>query len=470
MLTHGNMIADLAGGMKAGLKLERFKEVHISFMPRSHVFEKLLQLGVMMMGGSIGFFTGPATLLEDIQKLRPTLFAAVPRVLNKIHAKVTAGIEETGGLKAKLFRSAYATKKKNMERGGCCLCCRGAKKPNNKHAVYDRLVFKKTKAALGGRVKIIVTGSAPIAPDVMEFLRICFATTLEGFGQSESAAAATLTDPNDYSLGHVGFPIPCNEIALRSVPDMGYYASSSALPRKVRKSGEYKVGGEICIRGTNVMSGYYGNPQKTAETIDADGWLHTGDIGVWLEGGQLKIVDRVKALFKLSQGEYVSPGKVEDVASLSPFVAQAFVYGSSLKNYVLAVIVVDPDHIPAGAAKKSKSSKSKSLNSLEFRQEVLASIDSVARAQGPDGRPRLSGFEIPKNVLLRSKEFAEDDLLTPTMKMKRNVAKEFFADDFERLYAEGPIIGGAASKGAASKKGKGKAKSESSSAEYGSSE
>lgn len=214
------------------------------------------------------------------------VFASVPRLYNRIYDKVLAGVKSKGGLAALLFAKALSSKKEGLKNGDLT------------HWLWDKLVFAKIREKLGGRVRMMITGAAPIAAEVVEFLRCAFSVNIiEGYGQTESAAALTITGWKDYSVGHIGAPMTCFsipfrlinilyllgcEIKLVDVESMGY--TSKSTPPK----------GEICFRGTNVFKEYYKLPEKTSETIDKDGYVHTGDIGSWDEQGRLKIIDRIK--------------------------------------------------------------------------------------------------------------------------------------------------------------------------------
>lgn len=201
------------------------------------------------------------------------------------------------------------------------------------HTLFDFLVFKKVRERLGGRIRALVTGGAPLATEVIEFLRIAFSCDVfEGYGQTETCAAGTITAPGDYSLGHVGPPFPCCEVKLIDVAEMSYLTSDKPFPR-----------GEICFRGHNVFRQYYKDPQKTKETVDANGWCHTGDIGMFDAQGRTRIIDRKKNIFKLAQGEYISPERIENIYANNEFVAQAFVYGDSLQATLVAIIVPDEE-------------------------------------------------------------------------------------------------------------------------------
>lgn len=274
-------------------------------------------------GASVGFYRGDVKLLvDDIKTLHPTMFAVVPRLLNKIYAAVMGRINSSGAFKRWLFNKAYTAKLNKLRRTNV-----------NVHGFYDSLVFQNIAASLGGCVRIMITGSAPLSSTVMEFLRICLSCeVLEGYvprrgslhtpsrlslaapcaryGQTETSAASHITLPGDMSMGHVGVPLPCLEVKLDSVPEMDYTVTDAEGPR-----------GEVCFRGPNVFQGYFEDPEKTAAAV-VDGWLHSGDIGRINPDGTLSIIDRRKNLFKLAQGEYVSPEKVENVYIQHPVVEQ----------------------------------------------------------------------------------------------------------------------------------------------------
>jgi len=186
------------------------------------------------------------------------------------------------------------------------------------------------RGLLGGRVKMMVTGSAPISADVLNFLKCCFCAPIhEGYGQTESTAASCVTSAFDPVAGHVGGPLSCLKIRLREIPEMGYLASDPN-PR-----------GEICYKGNSIFRGYFKNAEKTAEALSSDGWLASGDVGMVMPNGSVKIIDRAKNIFKLSHGEYIAPEKLENVYVTSPWVAQIFVHGDSLQSWIIAVVVVE---------------------------------------------------------------------------------------------------------------------------------
>ncbi|XP_034078689.1 long-chain-fatty-acid--CoA ligase 1-like isoform X4 [Gymnodraco acuticeps] len=281
-------------------------DVHISFLPLAHMFERVVQGVMIVHGARIGFFQGDIRLLsDDLNTLKPTVFPVVPRLLNRMYDKIFG--QANTSLKRWLLGFAYRRKESEIKRGIV-----------RRDSIWDRLIFGKVQASLGGRVRLMLTGAAPISPTVLTFLRAAIGCQLyEGYGQTECTAGCTLTMPGEYNAGHVGAPLPCNSLKLVDVSEMNYLAVN----------GE----GEVCVKGPNVFQGYLKDPEKTAEAIDADGWLHTGDVGKWLPNGTLKIVDRKKHIFKLAQGEYIAPEKIENVYMRSDAVAQVFVHGDSLQ-------------------------------------------------------------------------------------------------------------------------------------------
>ena len=198
------------------------------------------------------------------------------------------------------------------------------------YGFYDRIVCSKFKAILGGNVRIMATGSAPIGVDVLNFLKVCFCCPiLEGYGQTESTAASTVTLPEDAVAGHVGGPLPCVKIRLRDIPEMGYTSKDLPYPR-----------GEICFQGPSVFKGYFMNDEKNREAMQ-DGWLMSGDVGIVLPNGSIKIIDRAKNIFKLAQGEYIAPEKLENVYVQSPYVQMLHVHGDSLQSCLVAIVIPD---------------------------------------------------------------------------------------------------------------------------------
>mmetsp|Transcript_18687 Transcript_18687/g.52275 ORF Transcript_18687/g.52275 Transcript_18687/m.52275 type:complete len:677 (+) Transcript_18687:212-2242(+) len=420
LLTHENLISALAGIDQAFPFVSTDR--HLSYLPLAHIFERIVQAQIYMAGSSIAFFRGdPLLLIEDMQACRPTVFAAAPRVLNKIYDKIQVGIAAAGGVKKKLFDAAVATKTRNLQATG-----------QMTHGFYDRLLFHKIKKGLGmDCVRQVVSGSAPLAKNVMIFYRIMLGIpVVEGYGQTENAACCTISLPTDMmTCGHVGIPMPASEVVLEDVPEMGYFHTDTD-----HKGQPCQGRGEILIRGPTIFKGYYKQPDKTREAIDDEGWLHSGDIGLWTTDGNLQIIDRKKNIFKLSQGEYVAPEKIENVLIQSLLIGQAFVYGDSLQSALVAIIVPDEEPVRSLLVSADPSAAKAPLSDLceseKLRSAIMGDIAKIGKANG------LHGFEMPKAIHLSDQPFSvEDGLLTPTFKLKRPQARDKFQKEIERMYA-----------------------------------
>lgn len=415
ILTHKSLIANAAGAsiITQGILNSQEEIVHISYLPLAHIYERFNVTLMTYMGGAIGFYRGDVLqLLDDVEALAPTTFASVPRLYNRIYDKVLSQIESANPVSRRLFWMAYNYKKAAILSGDLT---GGRLGP-----FWDKLVFSKIRAKLGGRVKMLSSGASPISSEVMLFLRICFGpNVLEGYGMTETACLISLTLPGDPTMGHVGAPIPSCEIKLDDIPEMGYGNDDEPNPR-----------GEICVRGPIVFGGYYKNPEATAETIDKDGWLHTGDVGMWLPGGLLRIIDRKKNIFKLSQGEYIAPEKIENIYVRSPFIMQAFVYGDSLKAQLVAVVVADPEYmIPWAKQRNLPQDISALCENPQILATVLKSMQQEGKAAG------LKGFEQVAAIRMTAEPFSvENGLMTPTFKVKRPQAKIAFKDFIDAMY------------------------------------
>uniref|UniRef100_A0A8C6Q3S2 Arachidonate--CoA ligase n=1 Tax=Nothobranchius furzeri TaxID=105023 RepID=A0A8C6Q3S2_NOTFU len=365
-----------------------------------------LQNVVYCHGGRIGFYQGDIRLLpDDMKALRPTIFPVVPRLLNRMYDKIFS--QANTPLKRWLLN--FAAKRKGAE------VSRGIIRSDS---IWDKIFFSKIQASLGGRLRMIITGAAPTSPTVLGFLRAALGCQVyEAYGQTECTAGCTYTTPGDWTSGHVGAPLPCNLIKLVDVPEKNYFAS--------------KGEGEVCVKGPNVFKGYLKDPERTAETLDVDGWLHTGDIGKWLPNGTLKIIDRKKHIFKLAQGEYISPEKIENIYIRSEPVAQLYVHGDSLQSCLVGIVVPDPEVMPEWAKKKGLLGTYKDLcKNTELKKAILEDLVRLGKANG------LLSFEQVKNIYIYSEMFSiENGLLTPTLKAKRPELKEFFKAKIDDLYS-----------------------------------
>ncbi|CAK4071849.1 unnamed protein product [Aphanomyces euteiches] len=369
----------------------------------------------------------PAT--EDLAELRPTIFVSVPRLLNKIYDKVITAGRSAGGIKSWLFDLAMSTKLANLKQG------------YTKHALFDKLIFSKVQKKLGlDRCCMLVSGAAPLAEDVMDFYRILFDFPIvEGYGQSETVAAATIMHLDDTHAGTVGYPVSSIDIKLKSVPEMGYNVTDTVHGDDESTCIPVLGRGEICFRGPVVFPGYYKEPTKTAEVFDDDGWLLSGNIGVWTLDGRLKIVDRKKNIFKLSQGEYIAPEKIENVWVTSPYVAQPFVYGDSLHAVLVAIIVPEEEHLMNLAKKLNVSGTFEdACRDTRVVDAVLKDLVAISK------KNNLFGYETVKAIKLHPMPFTiESNLMTPTFKLKRQDAKAVFRHDITALYEKcGDLVAG----------------------------
>lgn len=410
MTTHRNLVANVAAIYSLINRVHACEpgSVSISYLPLAHTYEHTLEAMLFLHGCSIGFFRGDVkTLVQDMQVLKPDVFPSVPRLANRLYDKIMGGVNSASFIKRSLFNLAYWLKSGDSQKGIL-----------RTDTWSDYLVFNKVQALLGGKVKWMITGSAPIAPEVLEFFRIVLGVQIsEAYGQTETAAATSCTVPGETQAGHVGPPLPCNMMKVVDIPEMGYFASEGK--------------GEVCIKGENIFKGYYKNQEKTDETLDADGWLHSGDVGQWLPNGTLKIIDRKKHIYKLAQGEYVAPEKIETVLSRSNLIAQAFVYGESLKASNVAIIVPDEEELQRIAKGKNINESMQDLCKNEtIREAIKTELANVSKAGN------LCGFEKVWDFSLQPEQFSiENGLLTPTMKNKRVTIKERFQPEIDDMYS-----------------------------------
>lgn len=423
-LTHGMLVqcsAAVNGRLENTNQQLSERDTYISYLPAAHSFEQALFACVCVYGMKAGFYSGdPIKLLkEDLPALKPTFFPSVPRIFNRVYGIIkdkistAAGQGRGGGCKHWLIDKAIATKLANLKRTGTV-----------RSKMYDKAIFSKFRAFLGGNVRLMITGSAPISAEVLDFLKVCFCCPIaEGYGMTETCAGSFTTFLNDPVSGHVGGPLANVKVRLRDIPEMGYL--STANPPK----------GEICMWGPSIMKGYFKNPEKTAEAFH-DGWLLSGDVGVINPNGSVKIIDRAKNIFKLSQGEYIAPEKLENVYIQCPWLQQVWVYGDSLRDFIVLVGVTEPGKMKDYAEEVKKELNEDLYNSLELRERVYESIEQLAVEN------KFNGLEKPKNMLLVKDPFTvENDLLTPTMKTKRNIAKKHFETQINKMYEEGMVLG-----------------------------
>jgi len=391
-------------------------DVFLSYLPLAHIFDRVVEEMFLGMGACIGYWRGDIKLLlEDIAALKPTLFIGVPRVFERIYSRAMERVNASF-IKKFLFNWGVSTKLKALNAG----------KPATKATpLFDKVVFSTSKKALGGRVRIVISGAAPLSRHVEDFLRCAMCCpVVQGYGLTESSAASFICPPDDAAyVGTVGMPMPTLEMRLESVPDMNYDAAPTdgSNPK-----------GEICLRGTPLFSGYYKQAEMTAEVVDADGFFHTGDVGeVNLKTNSLRIIDRKKNIFKLSQGEYVAVEKVEEAFSKTPGVDMVWVYGNSFESSLICVVVPNEDALMTWAKGKVSGDFAAVCASAEARAHMLKDLQATGKEN------KLKGFEIVRGVFLEPLPFDMDrDMLTPTFKKKRPQLLKFYQKEIDLMYSD----------------------------------
>uniref|UniRef100_A0A8C7ZN61 Long-chain-fatty-acid--CoA ligase n=1 Tax=Oryzias sinensis TaxID=183150 RepID=A0A8C7ZN61_9TELE len=369
MLTHGNVVADFSGFLKVTDKVifPNKDDCLISFLPLAHMFERLIESVVYCHGGRIGFYQGDIRLLSDDMK---ALRPTIFPVVPRLLNRMYDKIFSQANTPLKRWLLNFAAKRKGAEVSSGII---------RSDSIWDKIFFSKIQASLGGRLRMIITGAAPTSPTVLGFLRAALGCQVyEAYGQTECTAGCTYTTPGDWTPGHVGAPLPCNLIKLVDVPEKNYFASKG------------------------------------------EG-----------ENGTLKIIDRKKHIFKLAQGEYISPEKIENIYIRSEPVAQLYVHGDSLQSCLVGIVVPDPEIMPDWAKKKGILGTYKDLcKNTELKKAILEDLVRLGKASG------LHSFEQVKNIYIHNEMFSiQNGLLTPTLKAKRPELKEFFKQKIDQLYS-----------------------------------
>ncbi|PWA61219.1 AMP-dependent synthetase/ligase [Artemisia annua] len=386
-------------------------DVFFSYLPLAHIFDRVIEELFISNGASIGFWRGDIKLLlDDLKELKPTVFCAVPRVLDRIYSGLLEKVSAGGFLKHSLFNMAYAYKLRNMSRGY---------KHEEAAPMFDKIIFSKVKQGLGGNMRLILSGAAPLSASVETFLRVVTcAHVLQGYGLTETCAGSFVAQPNELSMsGTVGPPLPNVDVCLMSVPDMGYDALAST-PR-----------GEILLRGNSLFSGYYKREDLTKEVL-VDGWFHTGDIGEWQPDGSMKVIDRKKNIFKLSQGEYVSVENLESIFSLVPSIDSIWIYGNSFESFLVAVVNPNKESLEQWASENGVAGDFCTIcENPKTNAYILGELTSIAKDK------KLKGFEFVKAVHLDPTPFDMDrDLITPTFKKKRAQFLKYYQNVVDDMY------------------------------------
>jgi long-chain acyl-CoA synthetase len=383
MIRHRNYYAMVQKGDELERRLTRPGDLMLLYLPLAHNYGRLLHLSAPYVGFSIAFLADPMRAAAELPRVRPTLFPSVPRVYEKLHAAVVAKFDEESGARRRLIDWSLGVGKRVST-------LRQAKQPiprglGLQYKLADRLVYAKVKERLGGRLRLANAGGAPLSRDVAEFFHAIDILILEGYGLSEVTTAATVNREEDFRFGTVGKALP--GVELRIAED-----------------------GEILIRSNTVFAGYFHDPEATAEALDDEGFVHTGDVGHLDGDGFLVITDRKKDIIVTAGGKNVSPQNLENELKAQPAISQALVVGDR-RPYIAALITIDPDV------------------QVDVEETARRAVDAVN-----DGR---SGFEQIKRFRVLPRDFTiEHGELTPTLKLRRKIALEHFADDLEALYSD----------------------------------
>jgi long-chain acyl-CoA synthetase len=398
--THGNHLAAVESLLRLGIARER--DVDFFFLPLAHSFARLIEYFGVAVGSVTAFARGIDTLADDLASARPHLVPAVPRIYEKLYARMQAARDESGGLKRVLFDWALGVGRARSR-------CEQARRPvpalvRLQHTLAHRLVFSRIHELLGGNVRYMVSGGAPLSREIAEFFHATGILILEGYGLTETTPILTCNRPDAFRFGTVGLPLDCCEVRIAA-------------------------DGEILARGANVALGYHRRPEATAESWDADGWFHTGDIGEFDADGFLRITDRKKDLIKTSGGKYVAPQKIENLLKLQPHVSQAVVIGDNRK-YCVALVTLDVDELGRWAAAHGIADASPAA--LAASPAVRQLIESeVAHANR-----ELASFEQVKYFRILPRDLTvETGELTPSLKVKRKVVAERYHREIEEMYA-----------------------------------
>ncbi|HEX5592807.1 MAG TPA: long-chain fatty acid--CoA ligase [Solirubrobacterales bacterium] len=399
IISHGNYRAML--DMVNGVSVIEDEDLTYLYLPLAHSFALLIQFGSFDLGTTIAYWErDPLKILPNLAEVKPTYFPSVPRIFEKIYTAATSAIEKEGGLKKRVFDWSIKTgaKMREAERSG--------RKPGfllqRSYDFADKQVLSKIRNLFGGRIRLAVSGAAPINPEILRFFDAAGVLVLEGWGMTETSTAATISTPEDFKVGTIGKPFPGCEVKIAD-------------------------DGEILVKGPNVFQGYHKNPEATAETI-VDGWLHTGDIGEIEPDGFIKITGRKKDIIITAGGKNITPANLEAEIKQHPLVSQCVVVGDR-RPYLVALVTLDPEE------------------AVKYAQEHDLPEDPAQLAENPDVKAAIEAHvekinqnfarveQVKKIAILPHDLSQESGELTPTLKVKRAVVAQKHEDAIEQLYA-----------------------------------
>jgi long-subunit acyl-CoA synthetase (AMP-forming) len=416
MINHRNLVAAL-GGMEKVLPIVE-SDVYLSFLPLAHIFAFICENVFLAAGATLGFgsprtvaATGVRNCLGDIAELRPTILLGVPTIYERLKQGILAKVAKASPVAQLLFRTAYKAKLNALRVG-------------SDTPLWNKIVFKKFQEGVGGRLRLIVSGSAPLSPDVHDFLRVAFGIpVMQGYGLTETSSSGCVQYPQDMSTARLGPPFPSMEVKLVDVPDMNYTSSDKPCPR-----------GEIWLRGGPVSIGYYKEPEKTKESFH-DGWFATGDIGISYPDGTFAIIDRKKNLIKPPHGEYIALEKLESVLRNSKFVETILVYVDSEHHHCIAALVPNREPIlelaqKTASVKASKDDFAALCHDPEIQRLVLLDLQNVGR------NLKLKSIETVRAIRLLPEQWTPQNFyLTAAMKLNRGYIVNQIRPMIDEMYA-----------------------------------
>ncbi|KAI9016499.1 hypothetical protein CLU79DRAFT_762885 [Phycomyces nitens] len=416
VLKHSNLVGAIAGTDTLLGHIITEQDTMMAYLPLAHVLEFLVENLSIFWGATLGY-GNPRTLTDasvrncqgDIKEFQPTIMTGVPAVWESIRKGILAGIQKTSPSAQMIFQRALDTKAWMMERG----------LPTR---LLDTAVFNKVKAQLGGKLRFALSGGAPLSVETQKFLTTAICPVLGGYGMTESCGMCAIVTPESFSIGPVGAPVPCCEIKLVDVPEANYLSSNTPKPQ-----------GEIWVRGSSVTVGYWKQEELSKEALSEDGWLRTGDVGEWNADGTLSVIDRIKNLVKLSNGEYIALEKLESVYKAALGVANVCIHGDSLRPNPVALVVPVEARLRKLAEETGQDSKAE-LKELCANKDIIKAFLGQLQAQA-----KKSGFkpaEIVVGVHLCSEDWtSENGMLTAAQKLKRHDINKKYKSELEELNA-----------------------------------
>ncbi len=412
-ITHRNLLSNVRNAVQGALMdvFEIGGSSTLLFMPLAHSFARIIQVGCLESGAILGHWPETATVAQGLPEFQPTFLLAVPRVFEKVYNTAQQQASESKA-KSRIFRAAVETaiawsKSRDAAAGpdGAAGQGRAGQALRLRHALFDRLVYTRLRAAVGGKVAYAVSGGAPLGERLGHFFRGVGITILEGYGLTETSAAATVNKPSRNKIGTVGLPLP--GVAIKIADD-----------------------GEVLLRGPNVSPGYWHNEAATAEVLDHEGWLLSGDVGSMDEEGFLRVTGRKKELIITAGGKNVAPAVLEDRLRAHPLISQCIVVGDA-RPYVACLITLDPEALEFW---KKQHGRPADATPAELRDdpELIAEIQLAV----DDANQAVSRAESIRRFRILGTDFTEDNgYLTPSLKVRRNVVTKDFAADIEAIYA-----------------------------------